>query len=129
MRSFEDKAGFLVPGERKRGRRKGLDRMAALAAVRPRRGSELAGMFVLVAIGAQGKLDSELCRRTLGDMALCALDLGVRSLQRIIAGGMILHRKGRGRPAIHGVAGLAPAAVFALGKLPAVRIRAVAIRA
>lgn len=129
MRSLEDKAGFLVFGERKRGRRKALHRMATLAAVRQRRSGELAGMLVLVAIGAQRKPDFVPCRRTLGDMALCALDLGVGSRQRVIAGAVILHGKGGGLPAIRGVAGLALAAIFALGKLAAMRIRSVAIRA
>ena len=129
MRSFENKAGFQVPREGERRRRKGLRRMATLAAVRQRGCGELPGMFVLVAISAQCEVDFVPCRRTLGNMALCASDLGVRSLERVVAGAVILHGKGRGLPAIHGVAGLALAAVFALGKLAAVRIGSVAIRA
>ena len=129
MRSFEAKAGFLVLGERERRRLKGVHRMATLAVVQPRRGGELAGMFVLVAVSAQPKLDFVLCRNTLGDMALGAFDLGVLSRERVIAGAVILHAKGGGLPGVHGVAGLALATVFALGKLTAVRIRPVAIRA
>src|SRR5262249_36774429 len=128
MRSFKAKAGFLVPGERERRRRKGLDRMATFAAVHQWRGGKLAGMFVLMAIRAQRKRDFVLCRGTLGDMALCALELGVGSLERIIACRVVFRGKGRGLPGIHGVAGLAPAAVFAFGKLAAVRIT-MAVRA
>ena len=128
MRTFKDKAGFLVLGERERRRRKGVHRMATLAAVRQRRSHELAGMFVPVAISAQRKLDFVFRRRPLRHMALCALEVGVRSLERIIARAVILHGKGGRLPAIHGVAGLALAAVLALGKLAAVRV-AVAIGA
>lgn len=51
-------------------------------------------MPVGVAIGAAREFDLEKCVDSLWDMALCALEPGVRTLQRICAACVFLHREG-----------------------------------
>lgn len=68
--------------------------MTALAVVEQRGCGELPGMRVLVAIHAAGKLDFEFRGRARGQMAFGAADFGMRALERIRAGGVVLHGEG-----------------------------------
>lgn len=84
-------------------------------------------MLVTVAVRATLKLDLEQRVLALGDVALRASQTGVTALQRISAGGVLLHCKERGPPSLHVVAGCAFALVRALGELAIVGIGFVAI--
>lgn len=103
--------------------------MALFAAVEPGSSRKLCFMFILVAIHAEGKLD--LVARSLagGNMAVCALDIGVWGHQREPGFGVVGHRVSGWAPTLHGVAALAPAPVGALEELASVRIGIMAIRA
>lgn len=61
---------LFVFGERKCGWRVSLKIVAAVASVEVRRGGELPGVTVAVAIGTALKLDLEQCVLALGNMAL-----------------------------------------------------------
>ena len=86
-------------------------------------------MFVGMAVGAQRKLQFVNCRLARRKVTLLALHLGVFALERVLAGGMVLNGKGGRLPSIHGMARRALSRPGPLGKLPAVRVWRVAIRA
>src|SRR5450631_1860222 len=86
-------------------------------------------MPVGVTVGTALKLDLEQRVLAFRDMALRAFQTRMPALQRIRAGGVFLHGKRRGLPALHVVAGSALPAVRTLGELPVVRIGLVAVHA
>ena len=86
-------------------------------------------MPVAVTVGTALKLDLEQRVLAFRDMALRAFQTRMPALQRIRAGGVFLHGKRRGLPALHVVAGSALPAVRTLGELPVVRIGLVAVHA
>ena len=103
--------------------------VAAVACVEVRSRGKLCSMLVGVTVGAALELNLEQRVLPFRDVALHTLQSRMLALQRIRAGGMLLHRKGRGLPSLHGVAGSALPAVRTLGKLPVVRIVLVAVHA
>ena len=129
MGPCENEACVLMFCERKRGAVKVFYRVAILAAILIRRGSELLVVGVLVTIGADDEfhfVDGVFAGRC---VALLARDGRVLSLQRIVRGGVFFHAKLRRLPAVHGVALRAlPLAGPGL-KLALMRIGSMAIRA
>jgi hypothetical protein len=102
--------------------------VAFFAAIQPRTGHELALMFVFMAVHTERELDLVTCFLARGNMAAGALHFRVWHNKRKTAFGVIRNRISTRYPAFYFMAALAPPAIGALQKLPAVRIRMVAIR-
>lgn len=68
--------------------------MAAFARIEVWRGSELAGVFVFMAIGAVLEFHFEYSVDTAGDVAFLASDFRVSPLQRICGCRVIRNREG-----------------------------------
>lgn len=103
--------------------------MATLTSVEVRCCSELAGVFVLVTIGAVFKLHFENRVHAARDVALFASHFCVRALQRIGSRRMIRNRESRRLPALHRVATGALAAIRTFRELSLMRIGLVAVGA
>ena len=89
----QKKARFFVARQRKRGRPIRFNRVATFTRVEIWRCCELAGVRVLVAVGAVLKLHLEHRVGTARDVAFLASHSGVSTLQRICSSGMIRDRK------------------------------------
>ena len=116
-------------GQRERGRLISLEVMTAVAGIEVRSGGELPGVPVAMTIRALRKLDLKQCVFALGNVALCAHQAGVTSLQRVSARRVLFERECRRLPSLDVVARSTVASIRTLGKLRVVRIRLVAIHA
>lgn len=103
--------------------------MAAFAGIEIWRCCELAGVLVLVAVGAVLKLHFEHRVGAARDVALFASDLGVRALQWICRRRVIGQGERRGLPTVDRVTSGAFAPVWTLRELPLVRIVLVTVGA
>ena len=121
--------GFLVPRQGEGGWAESLQVMATITSVEVRRRDKLAGMLILVAIGAMLELDLEQRVFALGNMALIALHGGVFPFQRVSRRRVVVHRELGGLEALYRMARGALTTSGALGELPVVRIRLVTIHA
>lgn len=127
MSAGEHEVCLFVPGERERGRLVTVKIVAPFARIEVRRCRKLSRVPISVAIGAALKLDLKQRVLPFWDVALCALEPGMPSLQRIRAGSMLLHREGGGLPPIHRVTRSALPAARTFRELPFVRIGSVAV--
>ncbi len=103
--------------------------MALLAAVTPGIAGELALMFICVAVRTARELEPEPRILACWNVTRCARHLCMRKDQRKPCLCVVGDGKYRWAPALHRVAALAASAVGALRKLPAMRIRLVAVSA
>jgi len=103
--------------------------VASLATIEPRISRELAFMFIFMAVQALRKLNLVTRFLALRNMATGALYFRVRRNKRETSIGMIRRRIRTRYPTFNFMAALTRPAIGALQKLPAVRIRRVAIRA
>lgn len=126
--SHQRKLGLLVLSQCEGGRCKRFQTVAALAFVQQGSSSELSAVSVLVAVGAEREFDFEFGRLAGRDMTLGAFDLRMRTIERISAGGVVLHGKLCWLPAFHGVAGFTLVSAFAFCELAFMRIRLMAVR-
>jgi len=101
--------------------------VALLAVVLPGRRSELALVFILVAIDAERKLDFELCVFARRSMAGSALDRSMREDEWEAGLRVIRNGKCGWAPSQDSVATLAAAAIGTLQKLASMRIGLVAV--
>ena len=122
-------AGFLMQDQGVVGSLKGSPGVASLTTIEPRISRELAFMFIFMAVQAERKLDLVARFLALRNMAAGALYFGVRRNKRETCFGMIRCRICARYPTFNFMAALTLPAIGALQKLPAVRIRRVAIRA
>lgn len=118
----QQKVCFLVLGQSERGRFVRFQIVAAVASVEIRCRRELVGVPIAVAISAALKFNLEQRVLTLRDMALRALQPGVRALQWIRAESMFFDREHRRLPSLYVVTRGALAAVRTLGELAVVRV-------
>lgn len=129
MSTGEHKARLLMTRQVKYGCMKGGLVVALLATVEVGSASELAFVYVLVAIDACGRLNLEYRGAAFRNMALCALHIGVLLPQRKRCGFVVSHRVLRRLKAVNRMAGFTFAPIGALQELSAVRIGLVTIGA
>ena len=96
----EHKARCFVFGEREGGRLVSLEIVTAIAGIEVRPSHKLPGMLIGVAIGAAIEFDFEQRVLPFRDVTLHALQPRMPALQRIGAGGMLLHRESRRLPSL-----------------------------
>jgi hypothetical protein len=129
VRPVQRETQRLMLCQREFGGTESLHCMAVLATILPRRGRELAAVFVHVAIKAARECDIELGGRARRLVTLRAFHLGMFAQQRIFRCGVLLHSVRRGLETLDGVTGSALHSAGALAKLALVRIGLVAIHA
>ena len=122
MAAGQHKTSLLVLGQGKRRGLVSLEIMTLVAGVEIRSRRKLAGMAVLVAVGANVKLDPIERVPAFWNVALRAFQPGVTALQRILGRSMLLDGEQRGLPALDIVARGALATVRPLGELPVVGV-------
>src|ERR1019366_3058751 len=105
MPACQHKVRLLVFRKAESRRLVTLKIVAAVASVEVRSRGKLRCMLVGVTVGAALELNLEQRVLPFREMALRALQSRMPALQRICAQGVFLHRKGRGLPSLHGVAG------------------------
>ena len=129
MAARQHEAGLLVLRQAESGRLVGLEIVAAVTSVEVGCRGKLPRMLIGVTVRTALELDFEQGVLAFRNVALCALQARMRALQRVSAGGVLLHRERRWLPAIHRVAGGTLAAIRTLGELAFMRVRPVAIHA
>lgn len=123
----QDEPRLFVLGEGEGGGLVAIYGVAAIASVEIRRGDELTAVLVGVAVGAVVKFDFEQRVLPFWDMTLVAIHAGMTTFEWIGAGGVLLHREGRGLPPLHRVTVGAFDPAGPLGELSIVRIGLVAV--
>lgn len=127
--SVQYEVGLLVHREREACDLEGCSVMALLAAVAPGRCGKLPFVLILVAIHAERIFDLEPRVFSRRNVARGALHLSVRNSEREARFRVICSGKGRRRPSLYRVAALAFSCIAALRKLPAMRVRLMAVSA
>lgn len=103
--------------------------VALVAGIEVGGSGKLSGMLVAVAICTALEFDFKESVFSLRDVAVRAFHFCVAALQRVGAGRVLFHGKGRRLPSLDGVAVCAFSAAGTLGKLTTVRIGLVAVHA
>ena len=127
--SSQQKVRVLMTRQCKRGRLVSFQIVAAVTGVEVRSGGKLGGMLIGVTIRAVLEFDVEYGLPSPRNMALRTLHLGMSTLQRVWAQGVVFNGERRRFPALDGMARSALSAVGALGELPVMRIVSMAIQA
>jgi len=89
----EGEVGFFVLRQSEGGGLVAFQSVAAIAGIEVRSGCKLAGMAIVVAIGAAIKLYLEKCVFPLGNVALGAFEPCVATLERVGRGSVLLQGK------------------------------------